>query len=92
MSSENPIFDELGEKLVHSRTPKFIFGNMNYFFYNDYDKDEVFKKMEELDLFDKLNDFKTFSKGDWKFKLKVVLFLLSPDAYYELWKRLKNRI
>ena len=92
LSSENPIFDELGEKLVHSRTPKFIFGNMNYFFYNDYDKDEVFKKMEELDLFDKLNDFKTFSKGDWKFKLKVVLFLLSPDAYYELWKRLKNRI
>ena len=92
LSSEDPIFDELGEKLVHSRTPRFIFGNMNYFFYNDYDKDEVFKKMEELDLFDKLKDFKTFSKGDWKFKLKVVLFSLSPDAYYKLWKSLKNRI
>ena len=65
LSSEDPIFEELGEKLVHSRTPKFIFGNMNYFFYNDYDKDEVFKKMEELDLFNKLKEFKSFSKGDW---------------------------
>lgn len=92
LSSEDPIFDELGEKLVHSRTPKFIFGNMNYFFYNDYDKDEVFKKMDELNLFGKLKDFKSFSKGDGKFKLKIVLFSLSPNMYYRLWKRLKNRI
>ena len=92
LSSEDPVFDELRDKLVHSRIPKFIFGNMNYFFYNDYDKDEVFKKMEELDLFNKLKYFKTFSKGDWKFMLKIDLFLLSPDAYYNLWKRFKNRI
>ena len=92
LSFEDPIFDELGDKLLHSRTPKFIFGNMNYFFYNDYDKDEVFKKMEELDLFAKLKGCKVFSKRDWKFKLKVVLFSLSPDAYYKLWKRFKNRI
>lgn len=92
LSLEDPVFKEVGEKLVYSRIPKFIFGNMNYFFYNDYDKDEVFKKMEELDLFDKLKDFKTFSKKDWKFKLKVVLFSLSPDMYYKLWKRFKNRI
>ena len=82
----------MGDKLVHSRTPRFIFGNMNYFFYNDYDKDEVFKKMDELNLFDKLKDFKSFSKGDGKFKLKIVLFSLSPNMYYKLWKRLKNRI
>ena len=92
LSTEDPKFDELANKLVHSRTPKFIFGNMIYFFYNDYDKDEVFKKMEELDLFDKLKDFKTFSKGDLKFKLKVIMFSLSPDVYYKIWKRLKNRI
>lgn len=92
LSLKNPIFQELGEKLVYSRIPKFIFGNMNYFFYNDYDKDEVFKKMEELSLFNKLKDFKSFSKGDWKFKLKVIFFLLSPNIYYKLWKRLKNRI
>ena len=92
LSTYNPIFKELGDKLVHSRTPRFIFGNMNYFFYNDYDKDEVFKKMDELNLFDKLKDFKSFSKGDGKFKLKIVLFSLSPNMYYRLWKRLKNRI
>ena len=92
LSTYNPIFKELGDKLVHSRTPRFIFGNMNYFFYNDYDKDEVFKKMDELNLFDKLKDFKSFSKGDGKFKLKIVLFSLSPNMYYKLWKRLKNRI
>ena len=48
LSTYNPIFKELGDKLVHSRTPRFIFGNMNYFFYNDYDKDEVFKKWMSL--------------------------------------------
>lgn len=92
LSMDNPIFNELGEKLAYSRTQKFIFGNMNYFFYNDYDKDEIFEKMDELNLFEKLKDFKSFSKGDWKFKLKVVLFLLSPNVYYKLWKRFKNRI
>ena len=88
----HPVFADLSEKLVHSRIPKFIFGNMNYFFYNNYDKDEIFKKMGELDLFNKLKEFKVYSNGDWKFKLKVVLFSLSPDVYYKLWKRFKNRI
>lgn len=88
----HPVFGDLSEKLIHSRIPKFIFGNMNYFFYNDYDKDEIFKKMDELDLFNKLKEFKVYSKGDWKFKLKMVLFSLSPNVYYKLWKRFKNRI
>ena len=88
----NPVFDDLSQKLVHSRLPKFVFGNMNYFFYNDYDKDEIFKKMDELDLFNKLKEFKVYSKDDWKFKLKLVLFSLSPNVYYKLWKRFKNRI
>ena len=88
----HPVFADLSEKLIHSRIPKFIFGNMNYFFYNDYDKDEIFKKMDELDLFNKLKEFKVYSKGDWKFKLKMVLFSLSPNVYYKLWKRFKNRI
>ncbi len=88
----HPVFDDLSQKLVHSRLPKFVFGNMNYFFYNDYDKDEIFNKMDELDLFNKLKEFKVYSKDDWKFKLKLVLFSLSPNVYYKLWKRFKNRI
>ena len=88
----HPVFDDLSQKLVHSRLPKFVFGNMNYFFYNDYDKDEIFKKMDELDLFNNLKEFNVYSKEDWKFKLKVVLFSLSPNVYYALWKRFKNRI
>ena len=92
LSKENPLFKDLGEKLIHSRVPKFIFGNMNYFFYNGYDKDEIFKKMDELDLFNKLKDFKVYSKEDWKFKFKIILFLLSPNVYYKLWKRFKNSI
>lgn len=88
----NDFNKELGEKLVHSRIPKFIFGNMNYLFYIDYDKDEIFKKMYELNLFNKLKDFKIYSKEDWKFKLKIRLFLLSPEFYYTLWKMFKNRI
>ena len=88
----HPVFADLSEKLIHSRIPKFVFGNMNYFFYNDYDKDEIFKKMDELDLFNKLKEFKVYSKDDWKFKLKLVLFSLSPNVYYKLWKRFKNRI
>ena len=88
----HPVFADLSEKLIHSRIPKFVFGNMNYFFYNDYDKDEIFNKMDELDLFNKLKQFKAYSKEDLKFKLKLVLFSLSPNVYYKLWKRFKNRI
>ena len=61
---------------------------MNYFFYNDYDFNEVINKMEELDLFTKLSKF----KGEFKFKFKIKLFLLNPKAYYKMWKKLKNTI
>lgn len=84
--------NDLSEKLVHSRVPRFIFGNMNYFFYNGYEKDKIFKKMNELDLFNKLKQFKMYEKRDLKFYLKVKLFLLNPSLYYKFWKMLKNKI
>ena len=95
-----PVLEDLAEffkrqnkndlsQLVHtSRIPKAIFGNMNYFFYNDYDFDEVIQKMKDLDLFDKLSKF----KGDKKFGLKIKLFLLNPKLYYIMWKKFKNSI
>lgn len=79
---------DLSNLIVTSRIPKAIFGNMNYFFYNGYDFDDVINKMKELDLFSKLSKF----KGDKKFKLKIELFLLNPKIYYNVWKRLKNTI
>jgi len=79
---------DLAELIYTSRIPKAIFGNMNYFFYKDYDYDEVIKKMNELDLFKKLSKF----KGDKKFGLKIKLFLLNPKLYYILWKKFKNSI
>lgn len=81
-------FDDLVDLIVTSRIPKAIFGNMNYFFYNGYDFDEVINKMKELDLFNKLSKF----EGDSKFKLKIKLFLLNPRIYYNVWKKLKNSI
>ena len=81
-------FDDLANLIVTSRIPKAIFGNMNYFFYNGYDFDEVIDKMRELDLFTKLSKF----EGDSKFKLKIKLFLLNPKIYYKVWKKLKNSI
>ena len=81
-------FDDLSDLIITSRIPKAIFGNMNYFFYNGYDFDEVINKMKELDLFSKLSKF----KGDSKFKLKIKLFLLNPKIYYNVWKKLKNSI
>jgi len=80
--------NDLTELIHTSRIPKAIFGNMNYFFYNDYDYGEVIKKMKELDLFEKLSKF----KGDKKFGLKIKLFLLNPKLYYILWKKFKNSI
>lgn len=80
--------NDLAELIHTSRIPKAIFGNMNYFFYNDYDYGEVIKKMKELDLFEKLSKF----KGDKKFGLKIKLFLLNPKLYYILWKKFKNSI
>ena len=61
---------------------------MNYFFYNDYDFDEVLAKMEELDLLTKLSKY----EGDSKFKFKIRAFLLNPKTYYKTWKRFKNSI
>ncbi len=79
---------DLANLIITSRIPKAIFGNMNYFFYNSYDFDEVINKMKELDLFDKLRKF----EGDKKFKFKIKLFLLNPKIYYIVWKKLKNSI
>ena len=80
--------NDLAELIQTSRIPRAIFGNMNYFFYNNYDYDEVIQKMKELDLFTKLSKF----KGDKKFALKIKLFLLNPKLYYIMWKKLKNSI
>ena len=81
-------FDDLSNLIITSRIPKAIFGNMNYFFYNGYDFDEVIDKMKELDLLTKLSKF----EGDFKFKLKIRLFLLNPKIYYKVWKKFKNSI
>lgn len=80
--------DDLARLIITSRIPKAIFGNMNYFFYNDYDFNEVIAKMKELDLLTKLSKY----EGDGKFKSKIRLFLLSPKIYYKTWKKLKNSI
>lgn len=80
--------EDLADLIITSRIPKAIFGNMNYFFYNNYDFDEVISKMKELDLLTKLSKF----EGDSKFKSKIRLFLLSPKIYYKTWKKLKNSI
>ena len=85
---KNKGLDDLYHLIITSRIPKAIFGNMNYFFYNGYDFDEVINKMKELDLFNKLSRF----EGDSKFKLKIKLFLLNPKIYYNVWKKLKNSI
>ena len=81
-------WDDLSNLIITSRIPKAIFGNMNYFFYNGYDFDEVIAKMKELDLLTKLSRF----RGDKKFQLKIKLFLLNPRIYYNVWKKLKNSI
>ena len=80
--------DDFRKLITTSRIPKAIFGNMNYFFYNDYSFDDTIAKMHELDLFNKL------SKCDCgrNFNLKVKLFLFNPKIYYKLWKRFKNTI
>lgn len=79
---------ELADLIITSRIPKAIFGNMNFFFYNDYDFDEVLSKMKELNLLEKLSKF----EGDSKFKLKIKLFLLNPKLYYKIWRKFKNSI
>lgn len=74
--------------IITSRIPKAIFGNMNFFFFNGYDFNDVMAKMDELDLFYKLSKF----EGDFKFKLKIKLFLFNPELYYKMWMKLKNTI
>lgn len=80
--------NDLAYLIVHSRIPKAIFGNMNYFFYSCYGFEDVMYVMEKKDLFSKLARF----RGDAKFNLKVRLFLLNPKLYYKLWFRFKNSI
>ena len=79
---------DLADLIITSRIPKAIFGNMNYFFYNDYDFEEVIAKMKELDLLTKLSKY----EGDSKFKYKIRAFLLNPKIYYKTWKKFKNSI
>lgn len=80
--------NELANLIIHSRIPRAIFGNMNYFFYSCYGFDEVLYVMKSKNLLEKLAKF----EGDFKFNLKVRLFLLNPRLYYKLWFRFKNSI
>ena len=80
--------EEFSDLIITSRIPKAIFGNMNFFFFNGYDFDEVIGKMKEFNLFEKLSKY----RGDSKFKLKIRLFLLNPKLYYKMWIKLKNSI
>ena len=79
---------EFADLIVTSRIPRAIFANMNFFFYNGYDFDEVLTKMKELNLLEKLSKF----QGDSKFKLKIRLFFLNPKLYYKTWRKFKNSI
>ena len=79
---------EFSDLIVTSRIPRAIFANMNFFFYNGYDFDEVMDKMNEMNLLTKLSKF----EGDAKFKLKIRLFLFNPKLYYKMWRKLKNSI
>lgn len=81
--------NDLSNLIIHSRIPKAIFGNMNYFFHNGYDFDSVMNEMNRRDLLSKL---KKYSGNDRKFKLKLRLFLLNPKIYYKMWFRFKNSI
>ncbi len=81
--------NDLANLIIHSRIPKAIFGNMNYFFYGGYDFEDVIGEMKKRDLFSKL---KKYEGPDKKFKLKLRLFLLNPKSYYKMWFRFKNSI
>lgn len=81
-------YNDLSDLILTNRIPMAIFGNMNYFLFNNYDPVKVLSKMEELDFFDKLKRY----KGNFKFSLKVKLFLLNPKLYIKIWKKFKNNI
>lgn len=80
--------NDLANLMIHSRIPKAIFGNMNYFFYSCYGFEDVMYVMKKRDLFSKLERY----RGDKKFELKVRLFLLNPKIYYKMWFKFKNSI
>lgn len=80
--------NDLANLIIYSRIPKAIFGNMNYFFYSCYGFDEVYYVMKKKNLLSKLSRY----NGDFKFKLKIKMFLLNPKLYYKLWFRFKNSI
>ena len=81
-------YPQLTNLIETNRIPKAIFGNMLYFFVNDYEYNSVIAEMERLNLFSKLEKF----EGDTKFKFKTKLFLLNPKLYIKMWKRFKNSI
>lgn len=81
-------FDDLADLIKTNRIPKAIFGNLMYFFYHNYDYNQIMDKMNHLDLFSKLKNF----KGESKFRFKINLFLFNPKLYYKLWKRFKDGI
>ncbi|WP_458403095.1 glycosyltransferase family 2 protein [Methanobrevibacter sp.] len=80
--------NQLANLIIYSRIPRAIFGNMNYFFYSCYGFDDVIYVMKKRDLLYKLSRF----RGDFKFNLKVRLFLLNPRLYYKMWFKFKNSI
>ena len=80
--------NDLANLIIYSRIPKAIFGNMNYFFYSCYGFDEVYYVMKKRNLLSKLSRY----RGDFKFKLKIRLFLSNPKLYYKMWFRFKNSI
>ena len=81
-------YPQLVNLIITNRIPRAIFGNMLFFFVNDYSYDDVIFYMNKLDLFDKLRRF----KGNLKYRLKINLFLLNPRLYIKLWKKFKNSI
>lgn len=81
-------FDDLADLIKTNRIPKAIFGNLMYFFYHNYNYNQIMDKMNHLDLFSKLKNF----KGESKFRFKINLFLFNPKLYYKLWKRFKDGI
>ncbi|MDO5848646.1 MAG: glycosyltransferase family 2 protein [Methanobrevibacter sp.] len=80
--------NDLAELIITNRIPKAIFGNLMYFFYHDYEFNQLMNVMKQLDLLIKLKNF----KGESKFRFKIKLFLLNPKLYYRAWKTFKDGI
>jgi glycosyltransferase involved in cell wall biosynthesis len=84
--------EELEKLIKYNRIPKAIFGNLMYFFYNNYDINDIFNEMRRLNLLSKLNDFKIADFRDVFFFIKTKVFLTNPTIYYKVWKTFKNSI